>query len=71
MNLANKITQIKCFFFLNSFSFSLKIVLVNKFARDNLALKTLAPKILNSRVVIYLSRLRLLSLFSISIILVL
>ena len=49
----------------------LKFVLVTKFACDNLALKTSAAKVLSSGVVIYLSWLWLLSLFSISVALVL
>ena len=48
-----------------------KSVLVIKFACAILALKTSAAKVLNSGVVIYLSRLWLLSLFSISVNLVL
>ena len=43
-----------------------KSVFVNKFACENLALKKSAAKVLNSGVVIYLSWLWLLSLFSIS-----
>ena len=48
-----------------------KIVFVTKFACANIAFKTSAAKVLNSGVVIYLSWLWLLSLFSISVILVL
>ena len=48
-----------------------KSVFVTKFACANLALKTSAAKVLNSGVVIYLSWLWLLSLFSISVTLVL
>ena len=48
-----------------------KFVFATKFACVNLALKTCAAKVLNSGVVTYLSWLWLLSLFSISVILVL
>ena len=48
-----------------------KSVFVIKLACANLALKTLAAKVLNSGVVIYLSWLWLLSLFSISVTVVL
>ena len=48
-----------------------KFVFATKFACDNLALKTSAANLLNSGVVIYLSWLWLLSLFSISVTLVL
>ena len=48
----------------------LKFVFDTRFTRDNLALETSAAKVLNSGVVIYLSWLRLLSLFSVSVILV-
>ena len=48
-----------------------KIVFATKFACANIAFKTAAAKVLNSGVVIYLLWLWLLSLFSISVILVL
>ena len=48
-----------------------KYLFVTKFACFNLALKTSASKVLNSGVIIYLSWSWLLSLFSISVILVL
>ena len=73
MTFNNKITRIKCFFnsFLIDPFFVLftailllrfdtvlsKSVFVTKFACTNLALKTSAPKVLNSGVVIYLSSL--------------
>ena len=48
-----------------------KSVFIIKFACANLVLKTLAAKVLNSEVATYLSWLWLLSIFSISVILVL
>ena len=50
-----------------AWQFSIEICFVTKFARGNLALKTPATEVLNSGVVIYLSWLWLLSLFSISV----
>ena len=44
-----------------------KSIFITKFVLDNLALKTSAAKVLNSKVVIYLSSFWLLSLFSISV----
>ena len=87
MTFANKIAWTKCFsnsvsaskcfdlfvviFLLRLDSLASKSVFVIKFACTNLALKTSAAKVLNSGVVIYLSWLWLLSLFSISVTLVL
>ena len=55
-------------FLLKLDSLASKSVFVIKFACDNLALKTLAAKVLNSGVVIYLSWLWSESSFSISVI---
>ena len=86
MTLANKISVFSFFnsFLIHSFfvlfatilllrinTLLSKFVFATKFARANLALKTSAAKVLNSGVVTYLSWLWLLSLFSISVILVL
>ena len=73
MTFADKITEIKCFlnsfitskcfdlfeviFLLRLDSLASKSVFVIKFTCANLALKTLAAKLLNSGIVIYLSQL--------------